>query len=241
MFNNISEIKPGFQKLEKEGFVIINNVLTKSEVEKINSIIQDHFNKNKEKVNQIFGIRQLLLELPLLKEVVINANVKKILSVAGEGLFLSKAIFFDKPAESNWYVTWHQDATINVKEKIETLGFSGWTKKGVVTSVRPPKNVLKKTITLRIHLDDTDEKNGGLKVIPRSHHKRLNDAEISGIIQNTLAHTCEVNSGGIHIMKPLLLHASSKCTNQKHRRVIHLEFNSLELPNGLEWSEKELI
>jgi hypothetical protein len=24
---------------------------------------------------------------------------------------------------------------------------------------------------------------------------------------------------------------------QKHRRVIHLEFNSIELPNELEWAE----
>jgi hypothetical protein len=47
-----------------------------------------------------------------------------------------------------------------------------------------------------------------------------------------------VNAGGIHIMKPLLLHASSKATTQKHRRVIHLEFNTLELTNGLVWAER---
>jgi len=30
-----------------------------------------------------------------------------------------KAILFDKTPSMNWYVTWHQDLTIAVKEKIE--------------------------------------------------------------------------------------------------------------------------
>lgn len=104
--------------------------------------------------------------------------------------------------------------------------------------VCPPEDVLKNTVTLRIHLDDTDEKNGALKVIPGSQNKRLSGEEISLITQNSLPYTCEVGCGGIHLMKPLLLHASSKTINQKHRRVIHLEFTTIELPNGLEWAEK---
>jgi hypothetical protein len=35
----------------------------------------------------------------------------------------------------------------------------------------------------------------------------------------------------------LLLHASSKATTQKHRRVIHLEFAFENLPDGLKFSE----
>ena len=125
-----------------------------------------------------------------------------------------------------------------MKEKIETEGFYGWTKKGNVISVCPPDEVLKKTLTVRIHLDDTDERNGGLKVIPGSHNKRLTDEEISLITQNSIPQICEIEAGGIHLMKPLLLHASPKVTNQKHRRVIHLEFNSMKLPGGLDWEEK---
>jgi ectoine hydroxylase-related dioxygenase (phytanoyl-CoA dioxygenase family) len=77
-------------------------------------------------------------------------------------------------------------------------------------SVCPPEEILKNTITIRIHLDDTDEKNGCLKVIPGSHNKRLSDEEIAAIAQNTIAQNCEVEAGGVHLMKPLLLHASSK-------------------------------
>lgn len=136
-------------------------------------------------------------------------------------------------------MTWHQDIVINVREKIETRDFSGWTKKFGVHGVVPPDEYLKSTV--RIHLDDTDHTNGALKVISGSHHKKLTDDEISRIAQNASPYISKVDACGIQIMKPLLLHASSKATSEKHRRVIHLEFNSKELPNGLEWAEKPLL
>jgi ectoine hydroxylase-related dioxygenase (phytanoyl-CoA dioxygenase family) len=188
-----------------------------------------------------YAIRNLLKEVPGLKKLVLNSNLIKILKAIDSNLFLSKAIFFDKTQESNWYVTWHQDIVINVTEKIENEGFSGWTKKFGVHGVVPPDEYLKDIVTIRIHLDDTDESNGALKVIPGSHNKRLTDDEISLISQNSIPYISEVDACGIQIMKPLLLHASSKATSQKHRRVIHLEFTSKQLPNGLEWAERAEI
>jgi ectoine hydroxylase-related dioxygenase (phytanoyl-CoA dioxygenase family) len=103
------------------------------------------------------------------------------------------------------------------------------------------EEILKNTFTIRIHLDDADETNGALKVIPGSQNKRLSDEEINLIAQNSIPYICEVEACGIHIMKPLLLHASSKATSQKHRRVIHLEFNTMKLPGRLAWAEKQDI
>ncbi len=234
-----SGIKLALQKAEGRGSSILQNVYTKKEVNKIKAIIQEYFNKTIPKENkQVYAIRQALIELPELKPFLFNKNLKKILASKGDNLFLSKAIYFDKPPESNWYVTWHQDITINVNKKIETEGYTGWTQKGNVISVCPPEDILKNTLTIRIHLDDTDERNGGLKIIPGSHQKKLNDDQIAIITQNSLPLPCDVKAGGIHFMKPLLLHASSKGTNQKHRRVLHLEFNSIELPGDMEWGEK---
>src|SRR5690606_40583465 len=62
--------------------------------------------------------------------------------------------------------------------------------------------------------------------------------EIKLITESSIPTICEVRSGGIQLMKPLLLHASAKTTNNKNRRVIHLEFNSVNLPGGLKWGEK---
>lgn len=37
------------------------------------------------------------------------------------------AILFDKTAERNWALGWHQDRTIVVRERVEADGFGPWT------------------------------------------------------------------------------------------------------------------
>jgi hypothetical protein len=66
----------------------------------------------------------------------------------------------------------------------------------------------------------------------------LSNVDTGLFTQNCIPFICNVAVGGIQLMKPLLLHASSKATSQKHRRIIHLEFNSTELSGGLEWAER---
>jgi ectoine hydroxylase-related dioxygenase (phytanoyl-CoA dioxygenase family) len=223
---------------DHNGFCILHHVFSREEVNQMKQMIDGYF-KSTGQTDDTYAIRNLLNEIPALKKIVLNTNLLEILKSIDPELFLTKAIFFDKTQESNWYVTWHQDIVINVADKIETEGFSGWTKKFGVHGVVPPDEYLKSTTTVRIHLDDTDETNGALKVIPGPHSKKLTDDEINLITQNNTPYTCAVDACGIQIMKPLLLHASSKATSQKHRRVIHLEFNSKELPNGLVWAERQ--
>jgi predicted DNA-binding transcriptional regulator YafY len=235
---NSASLHNNIQKLIHKGFCILHHVFTKKEVNQMKTMLYGYF-KSTGQSEDTYAIRNLLKEVPALKKLVLNANLLKILKAIDPNLFLSKAIFFDKTQESNWYVTWHQDIVINVMEKIESEGFLGWTKKFGVHGVVPPDEYLKDIVTIRIHLDDTDESNGALKVIPGSHNKRLADDEINLISQNSIPYISEVDACGIQIMKPLLLHASSKATSQKHRRVIHLEFASKQLPNGLEWAERQ--
>jgi glycyl-tRNA synthetase (class II) len=75
-------------------------------------------------------------------------------------------------------------------------------------------------------------------VFPGSHRQKFTKEAIDMITQNGIPNVCEVQAGGVHIMQPLLLHASSKSQTQKRRRVLHLEFNHLELDGGLEWAER---
>ncbi|RZK12924.1 MAG: phytanoyl-CoA dioxygenase, partial [Flavobacterium sp.] len=42
----------------------------------------------------------------------------------------------------------------------------------------------------------------------------------------------------IMLMKPLLLHSSGRTTNDRQRRVIHIEFSTQELPTELNWAER---
>jgi hypothetical protein len=39
-------------------------------------------------------------------------------------------------------------------------------------------------------------------------------------------------------MQPLILHSSSRTTNNKKRRVIHIEFSNKELPAKIKWAER---
>lgn len=231
-----SSIANELKKFYHKGFAMLRYVYTRKELNQIKTAIDQYFKNNSEK--EAYSIRRLFVAIPELKSVVLNANLQSILKKIHPDLRLSKAIFFDKTPDSNWYVTWHQDITINVAGKKETEGYSGWSKKDGFFSVCPPEEVLKNTITIRVHLDDADEYNGALKVIPGSHNKKLSDAEIQLITQNSLAYDCVIRAGGIHLMRPLLLHASAKAVNQKHRRVVHLEFTSAQLPEGLTWAEK---
>lgn len=194
------------------------------------------------RTEDLFAIRNLLKEIPNLKDVLFNSNLCTLVKEGfGKDYFLTKAIYFDKPPQSNWYVTWHQDIPINVKEKIETEGFRGWTHKAGLTSVIPPLEYLQSAYNVRVHLDDTDEKNGALKVIPKTHFNILSAEEMALIRETNESKFCKVSKGGVHLMKPLTLHASSKTENDKHRRVIHLEFNCRELPGALQWLERESL
>jgi hypothetical protein len=224
--------------LTTNGFSILNNFYTKNEVQKIRKVLQDYFHQSAEPT---FGKRKLLKDIPGLKPLLFNAHLTHLIQSIDPKAFLTKAIYFDKPVDSNWYVTWHQDIPINVVKKIETEGFKAWTKKQDVVSVCPPEEILKNSFTLRIHLDATTIENGALKVLPGAHTKLFTVAEKGKITSKLEPAIVEVGEGGIQLMKPLLLHSSSKSQNNKRRRVIHLEFCSLELPNGLEWLEREAI
>ena len=106
--------------------------------------------------------------------------------------------------------------------------------------MQPPLPVLENVVTIRIHLDDTDENNGALKVIPGSHANGIYRPEtIDWSREKDLS--CNVSKGGIMLMKPLLLHSSGRTTNNKRRRVIHIELSSLELPPEISWAERILL
>jgi ectoine hydroxylase-related dioxygenase (phytanoyl-CoA dioxygenase family) len=95
-------------------------------------------------------------------------------------------------------------------------------------------------VTVRLHLDDCGADNGPLRVIPGSHAQGiLMGDEIAHWRKNITGVACEVPRGGVLLMRPLILHASSSAKVPGHRRVIHLEYAAGELPGGLEWAEAQ--
>ncbi len=230
-------------EISTEGFTIINNVYTNDEIEKLISLIENITENKTEtatfrKSQDLFAIRQFHKEIPETLSFIFNKKLLEMIeSTFGKGYFITKSIYFDKPEKSNWFVAYHQDLTISVDKKIEIEDFENWTTKQNQFAVQPPTAILEKNFTIRIHLDKTTKENGALKVINNSHSKGILRVENLETEKETI---CEVEKGGIMIMKPLLLHASNKTINNERRRVIHIEFSNQELPYGLEWSEKTI-
>lgn len=252
---NEASLKNRVKQLVHKGSAVIDNIYTKREVNKISAVLNDYFKIQGKKSKQQFAVRELLNEIPRLEGYLFNKNLTTIIRQVDSEAFLTKAIYFNKDnseSDQNWFVTNHQDIAINVAKanqdkkaakiwKKNTEDYYGWTEKKGVVSVCPPEEISKNTFTIRIHLDDATEKNGALKVILGSHNAVHKDDAIKTITENSIPVVCKVASGGVHLMKPLVLHASAKSKTKKKRRVIHLEFSSVDLHKGLVWSEKRTL
>lgn len=228
------------QAIDQAGYVIIPDVYLKAEISQLISQIEqtDHNQSTFRKTSGLFAIRQFLKCIPGTAPILFNQNIReRINDLFGERFFVVKSIYFDKPGSSNWFVAYHQDLTISVKERTDVSGFGPWTVKQGQFAVQPPLDILERNFTIRIHLDDTDETNGALRVLPGSHNRGVIRPDAYSISEET-ADTCCVPAGGIMIMKPLLLHASSRSSSHRRRRVIHIELSNAELPDPLEWSER---
>lgn len=226
-------------EIDEPGFAKVSSFLSENQIEKLILYLSKLkvYSAVREKNGATYGIRNLLNLVPEVKKLAESEKVKGLITdVLGENAKPVRAIFFDKTPDANWKVPFHQDLTITVREKRETEGFTAWTKKAEIHHVQPPVSILEKMIAVRIYLDDADETNGALKVIPESHKNgRLSADEIQNLLKANKSELCGIKRGEAFFMRPLLVHASSKGTNPKHRRVIHIEYSAENLPNGLEF------
>ncbi|MFM2326989.1 MAG: hypothetical protein RIR31_1191 [Bacteroidota bacterium] len=226
-------------KIVSDGFAVVDNIFTAEEINEFIQIIDqaDSSVSTFHKATDLYAIRQFFKVIPASINTVFKAAfVSLIVKIFGDGFFVVKSIYFDKPKGSNWFVSYHQDLTISVNKKIELPGFNFWTTKQNLFAVQPPLNILKDNFTVRIHLDDTGKENGALRVIPKSHLKDIYRPETIDWTTET-ENICTVKKGGVMFMKPLLLHSSGKTVNNNRRRVIHIEFSRSILPADLLWSE----
>ena len=229
-------------EIERDGFAILENTVDSNKLRLLEKELQhleiDHLAS--QRAGKAFGLRNLTAAVPLTRDLANSDALRSIVHpVLGDTARVVRTIHFDKHKDANWKVAWHQDLTIAVREKVDAEGFRAWSVKAEITHVQPPVAVLEQMLTLRVHLDDTSEANGALRVLPGTHrHGRLDPDQIQYWKQHQNLVMCSVKRGGVVAMRPLLLHSSLPSLNPTHRRVLHFEYASIDLPAGLEWFEK---
>jgi ectoine hydroxylase-related dioxygenase (phytanoyl-CoA dioxygenase family) len=159
--------------------------------------------------------------------------------VLGPQAFPFHATLFDKSPDANWLVVWHQDTALPLRERRDAPGWGPWSIKDGVTYAHAPASALEQILAIRVHLDDSTSDNGPLRVLPRTHTRGvLTDDEIHQLSTEIAPFECTVAQGGIVLMRPLIVHASSKSISSASRRVLHIEyaatesFHPLELPRA---------
>lgn len=145
---------------------------------------------------------------------------------------------FRKSAGRNWKVALHQDLSIPVAARVEDARLSAWSRKQGRDFVQAPVELLERLLAVRLHLDDCGAHDGPLRVVAGSHRcGRLDPAAALALRAQRGETECRARRGDLLIMRPLLLHASSKATRPAgRRRVLHFLFGPREPGYALHWS-----
>lgn len=206
--------------VSNDGYAILPQVLTSEEIDQLLSDLERSSAQRSRA-----GVRHLMT-IPAVTKL---ANDHRMLGIAqavlGNNALPFKATLFDKSPEANWLITWHQDTALPLCEKQEILGWGPWSTKEGVVYAHAPSSALERVVALRLHFDDSNLDNGPLRVIPGSHCEGvLSDEQVEKIVDKGESVTCLVEQSGVIVMRPLIIHASSKSQSDRPRRVLHIEY-----------------
>ncbi|KCZ60922.1 phytanoyl-CoA dioxygenase family protein [Hyphomonas chukchiensis] len=148
-----------------------------------------------------------------------------------------RLVAFDKSADANWGVPWHQDRVIAVRERQDLEGYGAWVKKDGFWHCEPPINILQSMFFVRVHLDAADNSNGCLELAQGMHTLgRIASDRAGEIATSAPVEMCHARRGDLLFVKALMLHrSSSSTTSGEHRRALRIDYSSEQLPSRLEW------
>lgn len=206
--------------IDQTGFAIIPAVLKKEEIE---TLLENLASLESQRTRA--GIRHLLGR-PAIAQIATDPRMLGIAqSILGPDAFPFRATLFDKSPDANWLITWHQDTALPLQEKHEAHGWGPWSVKEGVIYAHAPAQALEKVIALRLHLDDSTVENGPLRALSGTHHGGvLTDQQVEAAASKIAPTTCIALQGGVIVMRPLIIHASSKSESAIPRRVLHIEY-----------------
>jgi ectoine hydroxylase-related dioxygenase (phytanoyl-CoA dioxygenase family) len=147
-----------------------------------------------------------------------------------------RAVMFDKSADNNWALAWHQDRTIVVRARHEVAGFRPWSRKDGALHVAPPMMILDGMATFRIHLDPCGSDNAPLRIALGSHRLGLVAAKDALAAAEALPQAeCLAEPGDVWAYATPILHASARASTPSRRRVLQVDYSADDLPAPLDW------
>lgn len=156
--------------------------------------------------------------------------------VLGDASRPVRAILFDKTAETNWSLDWHQDRTICIERRVAIDGYGPWSMKAGMQHVAPPFDLLSRMVTVRVHLDDVSVENAPLLIAPGSHrYGRVAIDDVPEVVRQCGVQVCLAKAGDIWLYATPILHASDAAARPTRRRVLQIDYAAEELPGDLEW------
>lgn len=210
--------------VQKQGFAIESHVVSQAE---ITQLLDELHAANLPRSRA--GIRHAL-QHPSVARIAKDTRLLALAqAILGSEAIPFRATLFDKSPVSNWLVAWHQDTALPLQHRREAVGWGPWSMKDDVIYAHAPASALTQVLALRLHLDDSRVENGPLRVLPGTHQQGvLTDEEMLALAGKLSPVECTVNAGGVLLMRPLLVHASSKSRSELPRRVLHIEYAAQE-------------
>ncbi|NOT89608.1 MAG: phytanoyl-CoA dioxygenase [Lysobacter sp.] len=182
------------------------------------------------------GSRNLLAEAWCSDLVAPLRNGLQSLGLLSNDAVAVQCTLFRKTPDCNWKVPYHQDLSIPVAGRVEHPALSGWSVKEDGLYVQPPVELLDGLLAARLHLDPCGDDDGALRVVPGTHRLgRLSPQRIAAMDKRRDEVVCVADVGDVLLMRPLVLHASSKAERPKGRRVLHFLFAPPDPGCGLQW------
>jgi ectoine hydroxylase-related dioxygenase (phytanoyl-CoA dioxygenase family) len=219
------------QTMFESGYAIDEDVLSRGECERLLNVLS-----SPSVCRGRAGSRHLMSQ-PEVRKVASDPRLLRMASLAlGADALPYRATLFEKSADANWLIVWHQDTALPLESQFDMQGWGRWSRKAGVLYSHAPAWALSHIVALRVHLDASTIDNGPLRVLPGSHTSGvMTDAAVFALARSREHVECVLGQGGVMTMYPLLVHASGKtrCAAPP-RRVLHIEYaDSLDLAPGV--------
>ena len=208
------------EAVDENGFAILPEVFSRESLD----VLLQEINELAPRRSRA-GVRHALKLAPVAELARRSPMIELAREVLGPDAFPFRATLFDKSPGANWLVVWHQDTALPLRFQLEVTGWGPWSVKEGIHYAHAPTSALSQVVALRVSFDDSTAQNGPLRVLPGTHTLGvLSDDGVHEVATRAVPVDCIVPKGGVMIMRPLVIHASSKSQSEVPRRVLHIEY-----------------